>query len=126
MKLPSLRNLLSGKVRHIAVFMIALAVCDVFVMTVVSRRSMSTERATGSGREFTLRELAEYNGTDAGKQVLLAMDGYVYDVTTGREKYYDPGKPYHMLAGADDTTLLHIAGGDIIARKYPVIGRLVP
>jgi len=52
------------------------------------------------------------------------MDSKVYDVSSGRKQYYDPGKPYHMLAGTDASALLKIAGGDIIARKYPVVGRL--
>lgn len=39
-----------------------------------------------AGREFTLTELAEYDGKD-GKPVYLAIRGQVFDVSEGRSFY---------------------------------------
>lgn len=47
---------------------------------------------------FCPAELAEYNGTDASKPVLLAADGFVFDVSAGRA-FYGPGGPYGGMAG---------------------------
>jgi predicted heme/steroid binding protein len=56
----------------------------------------------------------------------LALDGYVYDVSAGREEYYNKGKPYHELVGKDSSQMLHIAGADLIRKKYPVVGIYTP
>lgn len=82
---------------------------------------------TSSGktlRKFTVEELKKYNGTNPELPIYLVLDGNVYDVTKGKE-FYIPGGPYHYLAGKDSSFELHIVGGDIIKRKYPVIGRLI-
>lgn len=82
---------------------------------------------TSSGktlRKFTTEELKKYDGTDPKLPIYLVLDGNVYDVTRGSE-FYKVGGPYHYLAGKDSSFELHIVGGDIIKRKYPVIGRLV-
>ena len=42
----------------------------------------------------TLEELAEYDGTDPNKPILMALMGNIYDVTSGKE-FYGPGAPYH-------------------------------
>lgn len=85
------------------------------------RQESSVER-----KRYSASDLAKYDGTDPTLPVLIALDGNVYDVSAGRDTFYAPGKPYHALAGTDASTLLHIAGGGIIARKYPVIGRYSP
>jgi predicted heme/steroid binding protein len=72
---------------------------------------------------FTTDSLARYDGTDPTKPVYLAMDGWVYDVSPGREEFYQPGKPYHDLVGKDSTAMLRVAGGEIIKRKYAVVGQ---
>lgn len=77
-------------------------------------------------KKYSHAELASYNGQDESLPILLAMDGLVYDISGGRDRYYGPGKPYHSLAGTDATALLHIAGGDIVRKKYTVVGRLSP
>lgn len=74
-------------------------------------------------KKFTLAELARYNGGDSTLPIYLALDGYVYDVTKGRE-FYQVGGPYHDLAGRDASKELHLVGGGIIKRKYPVVGTL--
>lgn len=72
---------------------------------------------------FDQQTIAQYDGTDPNKPVYLAMDGFVYDVSGGREDFYAPGRPYHYLAGKDSSALLHLAGGTIIKTKYPVVGK---
>lgn len=84
-------------------------------------RSVAVDRSLP---KFTASELKKYNGTDPSLPIYLVLDGNVYDVTKGSE-FYKVGGPYHDLAGKDSSLLLHIVGGDIIKRKYPVIGTFV-
>jgi predicted heme/steroid binding protein len=74
---------------------------------------------------FTAATLAHYDGTDASLPILIAFASNVYDVSDGKS-YYGPGGVYHFLAGTDGTTLLEKIGGDIIKRKYKVIGTFTP
>lgn len=80
-------------------------------------------KAVTSQKVFTTEELKKYDGTDSKLPIYIALDGNVYDVTKGKE-FYIPGAPYHSLAGKDSSVELHIAGGDIIKRKYPIVGKL--
>lgn len=74
--------------------------------------------------EFSIDQLTEFDGSDPEKPIYIGMDGLVYDVSEGR-KFYEPEGSYHFLAGKDSSKDLKIAGGDIIKRKYPVVGKLV-
>ncbi len=74
---------------------------------------------------FNTETLAQYNGADSSLPIYIAFDGDVYDVTLGRS-YYEPGGAYAFLAGTDGTELLSVIGGDIIKKKYPVIGTFTP
>jgi len=56
-------------------------------------------------RDYTLAELAQYDGSDPSKPLLLAIRGQVYDVGRGRD-FYGPGGPYGMFAGKDCTRAL--------------------
>ncbi|MGB8332784.1 MAG: cytochrome b5-like heme/steroid binding domain-containing protein [Polyangiales bacterium] len=56
-------------------------------------------------RDYSLAELARYDGSDSSKPLLLAIRGQVYDVTRGRD-FYGPGGPYGMFAGKDCTRAL--------------------
>ncbi|MGD8823466.1 MAG: cytochrome b5-like heme/steroid binding domain-containing protein [Myxococcales bacterium] len=56
-------------------------------------------------RDYTLHELSEFDGSDPGKPLLIAIRGHVYDVTRGRD-FYGPGGPYEMFAGKDCTRAL--------------------
>ena len=56
-------------------------------------------------RDYTLAELAQYDGSDPRKPLLLAIRGEVYDVGRGRD-FYGPGGPYAMFAGKDCTRAL--------------------
>ena len=72
---------------------------------------------------ITVGELARHEGSDASLPIYIGLDGYVYDVTSGKE-YYGPKGIYHALAGKDSSETLHFFGGDIIKQKYPVIATL--
>jgi len=56
-------------------------------------------------RDYSLSELARYDGSDPDKPLLIAIRGQVYDVTRGRD-FYGPGGPYEMFAGKDCTRAL--------------------
>lgn len=85
---------------------------------------LSNVHASEEIRQFTLRELNKYDGSDPALPIYLAFSGNVYDVTSGKS-FYQPSGVYHYLAGRDASVELHIAGGEIIKRKYPVVGRLI-
>lgn len=74
---------------------------------------------------FTMESISQFNGEDDSKPIYIAFDGYVYDVTPGRNEFYGPGKSYNYLTGKDSTAELSIAGGTIIKNKYKIVGRFV-
>lgn len=78
---------------------------------------------TGEGKIFTAAELGKYDGSNPALPIYLALDGNVYDVTPGK-KFYAVGGSYHSLAGRDSSAMLHLVGGDIIKKKYKVVGKL--
>jgi len=90
----------------------------------IGNQPVSVQAQTSVVRTYTEAELAQYIGVDPTKPILLALDGLVYDVTAGRE-FYQPGGSYHDLAGKDSSNELHLFGGNIIKRKYPVVGTFV-
>jgi len=59
----------------------------------------------GEERDYTLAELATFDGKDPERPLLIAVRGQVYDVTPGRA-FYGPGGPYEMFAGRDCTRAL--------------------
>ena len=83
-------------------------------------------RVEGSWPIYTQASLNGYNGDNPEKPVLLALDGWVYDISPGRATFYDPGKPYHFLAGTDASVSLHMFGGDLIRSKYKIVGQYQP
>ena len=74
---------------------------------------------------FSNADLTRYNGDDATLPIYVGLDGYVYDVTPGKE-FYAPGGAYHSIAGTDASSELHIFGGDIIREKYEIVGVVAP
>lgn len=72
---------------------------------------------------FTLTELAKYNGSNPTLPIYIGLNGLVYDVSSGK-KFYEQGGTYNWLAGKDSSNDLNLIGGDIIKRKYPVVGIL--
>ncbi len=75
-------------------------------------------------KNFNQDTIREFNGTDKTKSIYIALNGLVYDVTSGSE-FYKPGGPYHYLAGKDSSIELNMVGGSIIKSKYPVIGKYI-
>lgn len=71
---------------------------------------------------YTSESLQHFNGDDLSKPVLIAYEGYVYDVSPGRNDFYNNGKDYHYLTGRDSTVELNMVGGTIIKSKYKVVG----
>nr|XP_032818651.1 neudesin [Petromyzon marinus]APA19933.1 neudesin [Petromyzon marinus] len=53
-------------------------------------------------RLFTDADIAEYNGDDPEKPIYMAVNGVVFDVSTGKG-YYGKGASYNALAGRDST-----------------------
>ena len=107
-------------------------------------------------RNFTLQQLAYFDGTkdgDEDKKVYLSLNGIVFDVSEGRN-FYGPGGPYELFAGHEcgaalakmsfDTQYLddfnaiqELKHGEKVElenwiekfthyRCYPVLGRLIP
>jgi predicted heme/steroid binding protein len=72
---------------------------------------------------ITHQELTLHDGSFPKLPIYIALDGYVYDVTSGR-KFYESGAVYHYLVGKDSSKSLHIMCVDIIKEKYPIIGIL--
>jgi len=56
-------------------------------------------------RLFTKQELQLYDGTDAKRALYVALNGKVYDVSSGA-KFYGHGGAYEILAGKDATRVL--------------------
>ena len=63
-------------------------------------------------RDYSLSELAGYDGSDPTKPLLIGIRGHVYDVTRGRD-FYGPGGPYGMFAGKDCTRALAKVSFDV-------------
>ncbi|XP_026745738.1 membrane-associated progesterone receptor component 2-like [Trichoplusia ni] len=51
-------------------------------------------------KDMTVAELRQYDGQQAGKRVLVAVNGWIFDVTRGR-RFYGPGGPYAAFGGKD-------------------------
>eukprot|EP00301_Raphidiophrys_heterophryoidea_P013482 c20911_g1_i1.p1 GENE.c20911_g1_i1~~c20911_g1_i1.p1 ORF type:complete len:238 (+),score=40.32 c20911_g1_i1:44-715(+) len=69
-----------------------------------SSSSKSTEQTKplprGECRDYTLKELQRFDGSDSNLPVLLSIKGKVYDVTRGRD-FYGKGGPYNVFAGTE-------------------------
>ena len=89
----------------------------------VKASSIKNKTIQSNSKIFTLQELGNFNGTDPNLPIYLVLNGNVYDVTKGKE-FYQIGGAYHYLAGKDSSQELNLIGGEIIKRKYPVIGKL--
>eukprot|EP00049_Salpingoeca_infusionum_P010818 m.186611 g.186611 ORF g.186611 m.186611 type:complete len:138 (-) comp14758_c0_seq1:1305-1718(-) len=53
-------------------------------------------------KTFTAEQLAQYDGSDESKPILISVKGDVFDVTSGK-KFYGPGSSYHILVGKDSS-----------------------
>ena len=68
--------------------------------TNMSTSNTTTPAAAAPRRDFTLSELAAYNGTDTSKPLYLGCNGLVFDVSNARG-FYGPGAAYGVFAGRD-------------------------
>ncbi|KAK3257502.1 hypothetical protein CYMTET_33413 [Cymbomonas tetramitiformis] len=55
--------------------------------------------------DFTIEELAAYDGNDPSKPILIGVKGRIFDMTKGAD-FYGPGGPYAKFAGKDATAAL--------------------
>ncbi|XP_038213171.1 membrane-associated progesterone receptor component 1-like [Zerene cesonia] len=53
-------------------------------------------------KDMTVAELRQYDGTQPDGRVLVAVNGWIFDVTRGR-RFYGPGGPYSAFGGKDAT-----------------------
>lgn len=114
----------TSKTGKIILFALGLMLCaDWLILREMTRQPIHP----GSNLPtISASELAKYNGDNNNLPIYLALDGYVYDVSPGGADYYAPGQSYHDLVGKDSSVLLHIIGGDIISRKYKIVGVYTP
>lgn len=79
---------------------------------------------SGELKYFTVDELKKFDGSDPTVPIYMGYERKVYDVTAGKN-FYQKGATYNYLVGRDSTKELNEVGvGEIIIRKYPVIGVL--
>ena len=52
-----------------------------------------------SAKDMTLEELAQYDGSDPSKPILMALKGEIFDVTSGKE-FYAKDAPYNGIYAA--------------------------
>ena len=103
----------------VGAFILLLIVMDwIFIRSVGQRVVVPIEGL----RVYSTQDLSIYSGEKADEPILLAMDGFVYDVSSGRDDFYGPGQPYHDLAGKDASIPLQLFGASIIRGKYKVVG----
>ncbi|XP_059060087.1 membrane-associated progesterone receptor component 2-like [Achroia grisella] len=51
-------------------------------------------------KDMTVAELRQYDGTQPDGRVLVAVNGWIFDVTRGK-RFYGPGGPYAAFGGKD-------------------------
>ncbi|XP_037967852.2 membrane-associated progesterone receptor component 2 [Plutella xylostella] len=51
-------------------------------------------------KDMAVAELRQYDGTQPDGRVLVAVNGWIFDVTRGR-RFYGPGGPYAAFGGKD-------------------------
>lgn len=105
--------------KTIAIFVVALLLIDLYIFNGLKPNIVVVE---DNLPVYTSSELVKYDGSDIDKPIYLALDGFVYDVSDGRNDFYAPGEAYHELVGKDSSALLSIFGGDIIRKKYRIVG----
>jgi len=72
-------------------------------------------------REFTLKELSEYNGKN-GKPVYVAVDGIVYDLT--HLKKWKTGTHMGKLKAGQDVSKVKAPHGDKFMKRMKKVGVL--
>jgi hypothetical protein len=64
-----------------------------------TKRAVAVKADGGEDTQYTLEELARYDGVvSKGSPILIGVDGTVFDMTLGKD-FYGPGGPYEAFAG---------------------------
>lgn len=116
---------LNSKIKTILI-LVVITFISVFLLNFIKQKSepaLVKSIDDSSLEVYNASDLQQYDGTDPNKPILIGLNGYVYDVSEGRE-YYKIGGSYHFLAGKDSSKELNMIGGEIIKKKYPIVGIL--
>lgn len=111
----------TGKI--VIITLLLMLVGDWFIYNKIMNQSVPVAAGLPS---ITADELSKYNGDSPDMPIYLALNGYVYDVSAGKDDFYGQGQAYHDLVGKDSSALLNIFGGEIIKRKYKIVGVYKP
>lgn len=113
--------------KYFIIFFFLTFIIGFAVFYKIQQGSVSSKKEVAAAKSslpvLTEKDILGNNGENPNKPIYIGLDGYVYDVTAGRD-FYKPGGPYHDLAGHDSTDQLKIFGGGIIKRKYPIVALL--
>lgn len=90
-----------------------------FLIRVINKKL--EENFSRQDREFTLEELASFNGAD-GKPAYIAVDGVVYDVSNNAA--WGGGTHFGLTAGTDVTSEFKTCHKEQILSKLPRVGVL--
>ncbi|XP_017050031.1 membrane steroid-binding protein 2 [Drosophila ficusphila] len=71
---------------------------------------------------LTQKELTAFDGSNPDQPIYTAVNGMIYDLSPGREKFSSHG-PYSFLAGCDANKVLNIACGSMGVCAPDVINR---
>jgi predicted heme/steroid binding protein len=118
--------MMTKKKLSLIILITVVAFVTIFTGVYLYKRTATTVPFVANSADlpvYTTDNLAQYDGSDPNKAIYIGLNGYVYDVTPGKE-FYVVGGAYHYLAGKDSSQDLNMIGGDIITRKYKVVGRL--
>jgi membrane-associated progesterone receptor component len=100
-------------------------------------------------RDYSLKEIRDYDGSDPSKPIFIVVKGTIYDVSS-RVNFYGKGGPYNIFAGRDAGRALATSSLDekdvenpsleglsadelntlneweqTYASKYPIIGKVI-
>lgn len=75
-------------------------------------RAQIASRPSIPPQDMTSEQLSHYTGADSTKPILIAIDGTIYDVTSGAS-FYGPGCGYNLFAGRDATRSLAMGNFDL-------------
>ncbi|KAJ2399855.1 hypothetical protein GGF41_008044, partial [Coemansia sp. RSA 2531] len=106
-------------VARIAITMLGLSICMSYLITETAFWGHSSKWTNWRNyiprqkRVFTQLELAKHDGSNPSLPLLLAIEGDVYDVSSGWG-FYGPGSSYHLFAGHDASRAF---GTNCLSRK---------
>ncbi|KAJ1934472.1 Dihydrodipicolinate synthase [Linderina macrospora] len=110
---PSLENPTHLILILLTFFLITRSIITFLKPATQPRFSMNdiAQKPIPAKRDFTPRELSEFDGRDENTPLYMAVKGTVYDVSNGRS-FYGPGGPYANFAGRDASRGLALGSFD--------------